>query len=197
MWAHIRLIYVRLQKSQHLSLFIFSLWLNNWNSCQCLRPSHLKPHTNIADLLHCWVEFKELVSCLCVSTPFAMSLFIRVRLSQGWCVRVCGGRFSARDLFYSLKIVHPFCSNLPHPLSDCLLKWQGDISSDTFPETVLADIKGTLLSPIFSQQQGYPLEWYTTLNFSIFSLTKLDFTHYFCLCFVICTPKLYQGKTIL
>lgn len=72
----------------------------------------------------------------------------------------------------------------------------GDISSDTFSETALADIKDILLSPIFSQLQGYPLEWHTALNFSIFSLTKLDFTHYFYLCFVICSLKLYQGKAI-
>lgn len=82
-----------------------------------------------------------------------------------------------------------------------LIKWllaemTGHLSLDTLRETRLPRIKDTLLEPIFIQLQGYPLRWLTTLNFSIFSLTKLDFTYYSLLCFVICSPKLCQSEAI-
>lgn len=82
-----------------------------------------------------------------------------------------------------------------------LIKWllaemTGHLSLDTLRETRLPRIKNTLLEPIFIQLQGYPLRWLTTLNFSIFSLTKLDFTYYSLLCFVICSHKLYQSEAI-
>lgn len=72
----------------------------------------------------------------------------------------------------------------------------GHLSLDTLRGTRLPRIKDTLLEPIFIQLQGYPLRWLTTLNFSIFSLTKLDFTYYSLLCFVICSHKLYQTEAI-
>ena len=45
----------------------------------------------------------------------------------------------------------------------------GDISADMLSETALADNTNTLLCPIFSQPQGYPLEWHTVLNIFPFS----------------------------
>lgn len=82
------------------------------------------------------------------------------------------------------------------PIKWLLAEMTGHLSLDTLRETRLAHIKDTLLEPIFIQLQGYPLRCLTTLNFSIFSLTKLDFTYYSLLCFVICSYKLYQGEAI-
>ncbi len=82
------------------------------------------------------------------------------------------------------------------PIKWLLAEMTGHLSLDTLPETRLAHIKDTLLEPIFIQLQGYPLRCLTTLKFSIFSLTKLDFTYYSLLCFVICSNKLYQGEAI-
>ncbi len=82
------------------------------------------------------------------------------------------------------------------PIKWLLAEMTGHLSLDTLRETRLAHIKDTLLEPIFTQLQGYPLRCLTTLNFSIFSHTKLDFTYYSLLCFVICSNKLYQGEAI-
>lgn len=83
------------------------------------------------------------------------------------------------------------------PIKWLLAEMTGHISPDTLWEIRLRRIKGALLRPILQQLQGYPLRCLTALNFSIFSLTKLDFVHYSLLCFVICSNKLYQGGSYL
>lgn len=153
--------------------------------------SALKLHTNISGMLCSWMNRESLVSScfvcfflpalVCSPVPaFRRSLFCHLRASF---------HLSSPGIDQYIHFVEICC-----PIKWLLAEMAGDISSDTLPETAPADIKDILLSPIFSQPQGYPLEWHTVLNFSIFSLTKLDFRHYFCLCFVICSYKLYQEK---
>lgn len=91
----------------------------------------------------------------------------------------------------------PILLRFSRPIKSLLAKMTGHISPDTLREIRLRRIKGALLKPILQQPQGYPLRWLTALNFSIFSLTKLDFAHYSLLCFVICSNKLYQGGRYL